>query len=304
MALTVVMYHYVRPPSSGHPGLKALHVEDFRRQLDHLAETGPIVARDALLRAVEARGPLPEGWVLSFDDGLRDHVDHVLPELERRGWWGLFHLPSGPARTGRPLDVHLTHGLLARHGGPAVWSVLEPLVAGRRLSGDGAASYRGHDEDTASLAVRRTLNHDLAPDERGAVLDRLDRELGSGVTVDGWYLGPDEVRRLRDAGMVIGAHSRDHRPLAQLDAAAQRAEIDDSFSWLEEVAGSSEPRIWCHPYGGPTSFTSETEQILASAGVRWAFAATGGPIEPADVAQRPHALPRVDCCELPHGRSR
>ena len=65
-------------------------------------------------------GLSPDGSFLTFDDGLRDHRDFVLPVLRQRGLFGLFYVASGPAITGRILDVHKAQIALGRMGGRAV----------------------------------------------------------------------------------------------------------------------------------------------------------------------------------------
>ena len=67
----------------------------------------------------------PDGVLLTFDDGLRDHRDFVLPVLRERGLFGVFYVASGPAITGRILDVHKVHLVLGRMGGRAVLTWLE-----------------------------------------------------------------------------------------------------------------------------------------------------------------------------------
>ena len=110
-----VMYHYVRPAADGLPYFPYLSLADFERQLDDFASDYGFVDRDAFVRWAEG-GPAPAGVLLTFDDGLRDHVDYVLPALQARGLFGLFYVSSGPAVTGRILDVHKVHLALGRLG--------------------------------------------------------------------------------------------------------------------------------------------------------------------------------------------
>ena len=70
-------------------------------------------------------GEAPSGVLLTFDDGLRDHIDCVLPVLRTRNLWGLFYVPSKPIAEGRLLDVHKVHLALGRLGGAAVLTWLE-----------------------------------------------------------------------------------------------------------------------------------------------------------------------------------
>ena len=118
------MYHYVRPAEDGLPYFPYLSLADFERQLDDFASDYGFVDRDAFIRWAEG-GPAPAGVLLTFDDGLRDHVDYVLPALQARGLFGLFYVSSGPAVTGRILDVHKVHLALGRLGSEAAMAWLE-----------------------------------------------------------------------------------------------------------------------------------------------------------------------------------
>jgi peptidoglycan/xylan/chitin deacetylase (PgdA/CDA1 family) len=79
-----VMYHYVRPAAPGLPYFPYLSLADFERQLDDFASDYGFVDRDAFIRWADG-GPAPAGVLLTFDDGLRDHVEYVLPALQARG---------------------------------------------------------------------------------------------------------------------------------------------------------------------------------------------------------------------------
>ena len=113
-----MMYHYVRPQAAGLPFFPYLALSDFERQLDHFEEAYGFVSKEAFTAWVDG-APAPEGVLLTFDDGLRDHVDFVLPALVRRGLFGLFYVSSGPALTGEILDVHKVHLAIGRIGGEA-----------------------------------------------------------------------------------------------------------------------------------------------------------------------------------------
>ena len=79
-----VMYHYVRPCVEGLPYFPYLALADFERQLDTFASTCGFVGREAFVDWAQG-GPAPDGVLLTFDDGLRDHRDFVLPVLQERG---------------------------------------------------------------------------------------------------------------------------------------------------------------------------------------------------------------------------
>ena len=71
-----IMYHYVRPNAKDLPYFPYLRLADFERQLDEFERAYGFVGRDAFLRWSEG-GSAPDGALLTFDDGLRDHAEFV-----------------------------------------------------------------------------------------------------------------------------------------------------------------------------------------------------------------------------------
>ena len=49
---------------------------------------------------------------ITFDDGYKDHIDYVLPELKKRGLQGSFFPPAIPIIKGSLLDVNAIHFIL------------------------------------------------------------------------------------------------------------------------------------------------------------------------------------------------
>src|SRR5262249_9060664 len=84
--LTIVMYHYVRDGAA----VPARTIGEFERQLDRFAREYTVVGCADVLG-----GRLPDNaCLLTFDDGLVEHAEHVAPALERRGFSGCF-CPAG-----------------------------------------------------------------------------------------------------------------------------------------------------------------------------------------------------------------
>ena len=91
-----INFHYVHSDRDHYPGVNKLAPDQFRWQLDVLGDLAECVSPGRLeeLLADGAAISLKPGFVLTFDDGLRDHIDHVAPELERRGWKAFFFVNS------------------------------------------------------------------------------------------------------------------------------------------------------------------------------------------------------------------
>ena len=90
--LTIIMYHYVREiENSKYPKIKGLEFSAFKRQLDFLENNFEIIDVQKLLDFASSSKNLPENsCLLTFDDGYKDHIEYVLPELLKRKIQGSF----------------------------------------------------------------------------------------------------------------------------------------------------------------------------------------------------------------------
>jgi peptidoglycan/xylan/chitin deacetylase (PgdA/CDA1 family) len=304
-----VMYHYVRPAPAGLPEFYYLHLDHFRRQLDWFGQHFGFVARDDFVDAIEG-GRIVDGVVLTFDDGLADHYGHVLPELVARGLWGIFYVPTGVYQTGKLLDVHRIHVLLGRCGADTVSRTLQRIISDDMLVAEHVEAFRTttylrQQNDELTTFCKRTLNYFVSYEWREHVLDVLMSELLGADSPDAanYYVARDDLRRMADAGMVVGSHGVSHRLMSRLTDAEQRKEIDQSFAFLDATAGPQVFRTYCHPYGGFHSFNAATEQLLSERGCRFSFNVEARDIARSDLTARPQALPRYDCNGFPYGKA-
>jgi peptidoglycan/xylan/chitin deacetylase (PgdA/CDA1 family) len=303
--MKAVMYHHVRPVAPDLPNFPYLSLADFDRQLDYFAGDYGFVSREAFTRWV-AGGPAPEGVLLTFDDGLKDHGEFVLPVLRARGLFGLFYVPSGPIITSAFLDVHKVHLALGRLGGAAVLQWLEnevPELLPPEPLGDGERShYANQESDKATKFVKHLFNWQLSAEERGEVLGALFDYAFSGKLPrwQDFYLEEHDIRALVDAGMGVGPHSHMHGPLGRLSASQEVHEIEISSNLIVRLGGD---RSWgyCYPYGSPQSFSRRTAEAIAKAGFPFAFAAAERDIDEPLATSARYALPRHNCNTFPHG---
>lgn len=306
------MYHYVRPVPDDLPHFRYLHLDRFSRQLDWLSQRYPFPSRSEFMRQITSGEAVP-GIVLTFDDALADHYEHVFPELQRRGLWGIFYVPTGMYETSKMLDVHRIHLILGRLGGANAMALLEGVVADHMLSHAHVEdfhrqTYTRQDNNAATDLFKRTLNYFISYQYRESVLDELMRHLlrksghSEAALVDRWYASPSQLRRMADAGMEIGSHGVNHFSMAKLPLQAQRSEIVRSFAFIEKALGER-PRTFCYPYGGFHNFTAETEALLTEEGCLFSFNVEQRDVTDNDLRDHPQALPRFDCNQFPHGKA-
>ncbi len=308
--MKAIMYHYVRPDRPELPFFNHLHIDDFRSQLDYFGREYGFVPRDAFLGSFK-NGDIPSGVVLTFDDGLRDHYEFVLPELVARGLWGIFYVPGLPLVQERLLDVHRIHLLIGMFGGAHVLPELEKLVTDDLLvhahrEEFTSQTYATHDDKDATKMVKRILNYFIDVRFRDRIVDQLLEHFGvcEAEVRQGYYMSRTELRELHKAGMIIGAHSMTHPVMSTLAREAQEREIKESLDIIRDIVGESSVRTYCHPYGRFHSFNKDTEDILSEEQCLFSFNVEPRDISSADVRGRPQALPRYDCAQFPHGAVR
>jgi peptidoglycan/xylan/chitin deacetylase (PgdA/CDA1 family) len=278
--LTIVMYHYVRDGAVVHARTAA----ELEAQLDHVAERYmPVRLQDV------ARGEWPErACLLTFDDGLVEHLSTVAPALEHRGLTGVFCPPGRAVVERRPLDVQKTQFLLAASDDHAA---LRNRILAR--AEEPIALPPAHRYDLPeTVFVKRALQEGLPDPLRTELLDELFRELVTGderAFADGLYLTLDQCRELVARGHEVIGHGWEHRRLGLLGEDAQRGELEQTREFVAEAGGTW---AFCYPYGNRDETTLRLLEDLGCS--------VGLTIEPRRATREDPLLelPRIDTNDL------
>lgn len=276
--LSIIMYHYVRPiRGSRYPLIKGLELEGFCRQLDFLQQNYHVLAPGELIAAAKGGRSLPhDSCLLTFDDGYKDHYEHVFPELLKRGLKGCFFPPVAPVTHGNVLDVNKIHFILAEKPNFAsLIADLQSMLQEHRATSGGAAvadfETYWHQHATESrfdskevVFFKRMLQYVLPDEVRAHILRELFARYVSADPRDfasQLYMSMSELREMVEAGMYVGAHGYSHVWLNKQSIEVQSAEIDQSRMFLSEIGALVEDWIMCYPYGG---YNRDTLELLAS----------------------------------------
>lgn len=277
-----VMYHYVRDGSR----FRCLTTRQFRDQIAFLDEHYEIVGLESHVRARR-----PGQCVLTFDDGLKDHILNVAPALDEFGVSGAFFVSTSTLSTRKLLAVQKRHLLFARIGTERFVEEFNALMEPHlRVRGDKALNAY---DDAASSELKFLLDHmDHTQAERalGAIFSRyFDEERA----FDEIYLTREDVRDLITRGHTVGTHGHAHHYLGNLYFQDQAADLAASVETLCEVTGQH-PRFMSYPMGSQNGMT---HRILDHLGFEAAF------LDPTThvATETRFELNRTDCIDVGPG---
>jgi peptidoglycan/xylan/chitin deacetylase (PgdA/CDA1 family) len=307
-SLTVVNYHHVRAERDpDFPHLHGLTLDQFRAQLDVFERRFEFIGPDQLEDVIRGDGALPNrSCLLTFDDGLRDHYEYVLPELKRRGIRACFFVCTAPYAEGILLSVHRAHLLSGKFGYLELRGELMDAARqlGCPLPGPAVVEraplqYRYDDPETAQ--VKYFLNFVLPSDKRERILQRVfqSRFGDEKCFVARHYMTATQLRALRDEGMTIGLHSHRHLALAAVPTPVMREDLRQNAAWLKRLVGRP-PRWVSYPYGGPDSWSEEVMGTARGLNVLGGFTMTR---QINRLPLRSMAIGRLDTNDAPGGKS-
>lgn len=236
--LILPFYHAVsnHPPDHLRHLYRVPGVEEFRRDLDFLCGNYPVLSPDVFLE----KGPAHkrEGFVLSFDDGLREVKENVLPMLEERGLRAILFL-NNDFTGNRGMFYRYKISLLTEAAtDPQKKEKLEAFFSSGNEEFPGGASG-------ISFFLRELQWRHIPLVDR--LCELMEVDVPAYLNEHRPYLDDSEILEILERGHFIGAHSFDHPVFAELDFAQQLRQTLDS---MEELQSRFNPgyRFYAFPF--------------------------------------------------------
>lgn len=306
--LTAVMYHYVKDvEKTDFPRIKALKVEQFKKQIDYFEKYYKFVSIQELMDAVSGGNSLPKNSILlTFDDGYRDMYTNVFPLLRDRKIEGSFFVPGKAIAENSVLIVNKIQHVLARlRSLSGIKNELKKYILKFKTEfcldpyNMYYEQYAVADNlDGADVVfIKKMLSFVLPVDCRNLIVNELfkkyvcDDEIGFAKSL---YLNRDQIKEMRDGGMYIGCHGYEHYWLGEISREEQIVDIDKSLNFLSDAGCSVEEWAIAYPY---ESYNNELIEVIKSKGCKVGF------VEGERIANylddSPFQLPRLDTNEFP-----
>ena len=237
--LTILCYHRVLPADRKaayyNPDL-VVTPDAFEAHCSIVRRYYKVQSLSDALRGWQTDGtPHRPAAAITFDDGYADNFEHAGPILDHFGLQATFFVISGLVGTdhapwydavGRamssPTQAECAREITSRHLGQPITMPRDAVEQAKRLD----------------PAKRRAFVSELA----------ASVNLDAGTGREDRIMNRDQLREMIQAGHEIGAHSRTHEILTQLDDGALDDEVAGSKTGVEALIGS-EVNAFCYPNG-------------------------------------------------------
>ncbi|MDZ4284635.1 MAG: polysaccharide deacetylase family protein, partial [Patescibacteria group bacterium] len=224
-ASIIIVYHYIQRKEE-RPRMKGMLVDDFERHVKLLLESGyRIVTLHEYLEATKDLTTLPPSKmaVLSFDDGLKVHIENVMPLFQKYGLKGSFFVITRPLTDRWLAPVHKNHLLLAASvEEDSLFSVADLITEATRwlVKNSGVAAPLNTEDlikkyaamspwdDQTTAYYKYLLNVFVSEPVRSLLIDHLFRAFYGELSawVSKFYLDKEDIQQMQRAGMEIGSH--------------------------------------------------------------------------------------------------
>jgi hypothetical protein len=167
-------------------------------------------------------------------------------------------------------------------------SAVDPTVAQRSYRWDSPeiASFKYFFNFVVDAQVRDQVLHSLFE-------EKIDTEDAFSQAL---YFDWEEAKQMQAAGMIIGGHSHQHRPLATLSVEELQWDLRTCQRLLGDHVRPQALWPFCYPYGKTNSFNAAAMSQLEKLQFACAFSSDVGTNRP---GSNIFALHRLDCKDAP-----
>lgn len=228
------------------------------------------------------KGLLPSrAACITFDDGYADNFTTALPILKKYNLTATFFVSTGFLDGGRMWNDTIIESLRSYSN-----NTLDLTSLGLELIplNNTAAKIRAIE---FLLKKIKYLNPDYRSKFTNQIIELTQSELPNDL-----MMTSDQVRGMRKAGMLIGAHTVSHPILARTDRKLAESEISESKSFLENLL-REKIELFAYPNGKPDSdYSPNHVALVQELGFKAAFSTTQGCASmDSDLFQIPRSTP-------------
>ena len=294
----MVNFHYVEDPRPDFAGIHPCSVKEFERQIVFLSTHYRFVSVPELFAAARA-GADKKMCAITFDDGLKDQLEHAVPILKAHGATAIFFVITGTLSGMLPLahKIHLVSSRMSmKETATAFNAFLARSFPAYKDEYDIPSNRRITDrrlhEDVLSANVKETLIM-IPQDIRDAFLTEMLQELNMNEAdiCKHLFMSEDEIRNLERDGFMVGSHTHRHESLEHKNEQFLGEDVRTSRDVLSRFL-SHAPTVISYPHG---RINEAMRNVLTDAGFTHGVTIERREVRPDDDA---FLLPRFDTVDV------
>ena len=260
-----ITYHYVRKiKKSKYPNLKGLEIDVFKSQLDKINKKFDILNFNSLLNIFKNKeyNLKRNACVLTFDDGYKDNIKYVLPELKKRNLSGFFFPSVESSLQKKVLDVNKIQFILeAEKSRDKILKIILNNINGdlkKKIIKEKSFFINKHPyDDTKTSFIKHILQSKILKNSKKKMTNSLFNKIvtmNEGKFAKELYLSKSDIKKLFNEGMHIGCHGANHLRLNELSNKQAILEVNKNIKFLKKIGVFKENWIMCYPYGAYDAF--------------------------------------------------
>jgi peptidoglycan/xylan/chitin deacetylase (PgdA/CDA1 family) len=251
--LAILRYHSIVKPQDNFytsPAI-ALSPVEFEKQVRYFAKKYTVLSLDQVVDYLREKKPLPQNSVVfTFDDGYLDNLESART-LKKYGVNGTFFITTEPI--GRESTFWLSEVTYLILKTPKNFFIIQNGEKEIHFS----LTVKGSRWKAIREIVRliKSNNRTVRENVRKQLLDQLG-DCSLLPQVKNLILTWEQVRQMKDMGMIFGSHTLTHLNLPNADPEDAKMEISASKKVLEDKLGCK-IRHFSYPNSGPYEYFNE-----------------------------------------------
>ena len=269
--LTILMYHYVREiKNSQFPKIKGLEFKEFKNQINYLEKRYKFLDYEEFSYFTQNKKKLPKNsCILTFDDGYKDHIKYVVPELLKRKIKGFFFPSAKAVLENSILDINYIHLIISKCSNELdlINDLNFLLIKNGFTNKELKLYFKKYAISTRydSKYVRYfkyVLQNMIDLKKKNKIIKLLFKKyvkLEESEISKSFYLSVKDLKQILNSNMYVGGHGYDHFWMNKKTVNDQKKDINKTLSFLELIGAKTNRWIMSYPYG---SYNDNTIKIL------------------------------------------
>jgi len=274
--MITIGYHYIRNQQEKSETIKPFNLDTFVSQLDELSTNYYLPSLDEFVEYSKQKKPFPDNWfLLTFDDGLKDHFLNVYPILKKK-MWGIFFISTKPLIENSFICTFFNHYFIEKFGSEEAFNIVNKVINNNKLkfNQNNFDNLLKKFSSNKVIFLKKLFNSRLVFEcdtDKDHFIKSVHNNYYKELTIDDIHLNSIEINKMSNDGMLIGSHSVTHNYMSDLSPTEQEKEIKNSFEILENITSNKTLRVFAFPYGKRFTYNYHSLDALSKNQVDIAF---------------------------------